>query len=504
MKLTGFLVSIKLLIIIFFSFLYSSSCFAQLQNWRYEVPITINNVSGVYLNNYQVLLLINTRYYINAGFMQSDGRDIRFASSCGSGLIDYCLENYINTDSTRIWVKIQSLSPNASLVIYLYMGNPSAVSTSTLSIFEGPHSSTDQVILQNTNTVSNSQRGFRFSPERDIFVTHLGKRVPNSTPRYITLFDFNTHQIIKQALVSGHSGQYNYLQLANPVWLKNGKKYIITVYQGSGDNYYFGVSSQVGPYLHYYDMRYRNNCNRNSYPNHSFPNLHYGVPDFIYYVRQTPVNPEPAFSVGLAADTNTPAPPQGLFATAGNQQAFLKWRRNSEFDMAQYLVFKNTVNNPYTSTQVGSTNHPDTSFTVTGLSYGTPYYFWTKARDRYCSPRTSDFSNVAMIFPLNTGGNEQIPKVFELYQNTPNPFNPFTNIKYDVPGESFVKLVVYDMLGQVVATLVNENKKPGSYTVQWGSENIPSGVYIYRLTAGDPSSSSGQVFEKTIKMVLLK
>ena len=47
MKLTGFLVSIKLLIIIFFSFLYSSSCFAQLQNWRYEVPITINNVSGL-------------------------------------------------------------------------------------------------------------------------------------------------------------------------------------------------------------------------------------------------------------------------------------------------------------------------------------------------------------------------------------------------------------------------------------------------------------------------
>lgn len=496
MKLTGFLVSVKLLVIILFSFNFSSSCLAQLQNWRYEVPITINNQSSVQLNNYQVLLVINTRNYINAGFMQSDGRDIRFASSCGSGLIGYCLENYINTDSTRIWVKISSLAPNSSALIYLYMGNPSAVSTSTLSIFDGPHSSTGQVILQNTNTNPNSQRGFRFSPERDIIVTHLGKRVPNSTPRYVTLFDFNSHSIIKQALVPGHSGQYNYLQLANPVWLKKNKKYIISVYQGNGDNYYFGVSSQIGPFLHYYDMRYSNNCSRNTFPNHSYPNLHYGVPDFTYYARHIPVNPEPAFIVGLAADTNTPAPPQGLFATAGNQQAFLKWRKNSEFDMAQYLVFKNTVNNPNTSTLVGTTNHPDTTFTVTGLNYNTPYYFWTKARDRYCSQRTSDFSNVAMIFPLNAGSNEQIPKVYELYQNTPNPFNPVTNIKYDIPRESFVKLVVYDILGHVVTTLVNENKKAGSYNVQWGSENMPSGVYIYKFTAGD--------FEKTIKMVLLK
>ena len=496
MKLTGFLVSVKFTILILLSFVFSSSALAQLQNWRYEVPITVNNLSSVHLNNYQALLVINTRYYINAGFMQSDGRDIRFASSCGSGLIDYCLENYINTNHTRIWVKISSLAPSSSTVIYLYMGNPSATSTSTYSIFEGPYSSTDQVILQNTSTVSNSQRGFRFSPDREIIVTHLGKRVPNSTPRFVTIFDFHSRDIIKQALIPGHSGQYNYLQLDNPVWLEDGRKYIISVYQGNGDNYYFGVSSQVGPYLHYYDMRYSNNCSKNTFPNHSYPNLHYGVPDFTYYARHLPVNPEPVFDAGLAADTNTPAPPQGLFATAGNQQAFLKWRKNPEFDMAQYLVFKNTVNNPNTATQVGTTNHPDTTYTVTGLSYGTPYYFWTKARDRYCSPRISDFSNVAMIYPLNTGGNEQIPKVYELYQNTPNPFNPVTKIKYDVPRESFVKLVVYDILGHVVTTLVNEDKKAGSYNVQWGSGDMPSGVYIYKLTAGN--------FEKTIKMVLLK
>jgi hypothetical protein len=496
MKTCNFLVFLKLPVIICISFLFDISVFAQLQNWRYEVPITVNNSSGVHLVNYQALLVINTRAYINAAYMQTDGRDIRFASNCGSGLIDYCLENYINTDSTRIWIKIPSMAPNTSMVIYLYMGNPSAVSTSTLSIFDGPHSSTDQVILQNTSTVPHSQRGFRFSPERDIFVTHFGKRVPNGSPRYVTLFDFLTHQIIRQVHVSGHSGSYNYNLLESPIWLKDGRKYILEVYQGSGDNYYFGVSSQVGPYLHYYDMRYCNNCDKNTFPTSSYPNLMYGVPDFIYYIRQVPVNPEPDFNAGLVADTNTPAPPQGLYAIAGYQQALLKWRRNSEFDMSQYLVFKNTVNNPYTSTQVGSTNHPDTSFMVTGLNNGTSYYFWTKAKDRYCSPRISGFSNVAVITPLNVQTNEQIPETFELYQNQPNPFNPVTNIKYDIPRESYVKLVVYDLLGQVVTTLVNEVKKPGAYTVQWGSENMPSGVYIYRLNAGD--------FEKTIKMVLLK
>ena len=328
MKHCNFRGLLKLPVILWVSFLFNHTILAQLQNWRYEVPVTVNNSSNLHLNNYQALLVINTRAYINAGYMQPDGRDIRFASSCGSGLIDYCLENYINTDSTRIWVKLSSLAPYTSMVIYLYMGNPSAISASTLTIFEGPHSSTDQVILQNTNTVPHSQRGFRFSPERDIFVTHFGKRVPNSHPRYVTLFDYNTHQIIRQMQVSGNSGQYNYNQLASPIWLQNGRKYVLTVYQGPGDNYYFGVSSQVGPYLHYYDMRYSNNCNQNTFPNHSYPNLMYGVPDFIYYSRQTPVNPEPSFSAGLAADTNTPAPPQGLFATAGYQQAFLKWRKN--------------------------------------------------------------------------------------------------------------------------------------------------------------------------------
>jgi len=470
--------------------------YSQLQGWRYEAPLQITNNSGSWLNNYQVLLIVDTRMFINAGFMQGDGRDIRFASNCGSGLLSYCLENYINTDTTRIWVKISSLAPNTSTTIYMFMGNPSAASASNLSIFEGPFSSTNHVVLQNTNTASYTQRGFRFSSDKDIIVTQLGKRVPNSTARYVTLFDFNTQQIIAQTQVPASAGSYNYSTLSRPVWLSAGSKYVLEVYQGAGDNYYFGVSTQIGQYLTYYDMRYANNCSQNTFPNRNVPGYHYGIPDLVYYARQTPVNPEPASFLGAAADTNTPSSPANLTAVAGNQQAILTWRKNTEFDIDKYFIFMSNNDDPGGAAQIGYTSQPDTMYVVYGLSNNSPYYFWVKAADKFCSMRVSEYSNMAVITPLGVHGNLEIPKEFALYQNYPNPFNPVTNIKFDIPNETNVKLVVYDLLGREVSVLVNETKKPGTYTAVWGSENVPSGVYIYKLTAGN--------YEHVMKMVLLK
>jgi Domain of unknown function (DUF2341)/Secretion system C-terminal sorting domain len=495
--LKSYLFYLKFLIIFGITMLISSKASAQLEGWRYELPVTISNNSGTQLTDYQVLINLNTGALVNMGYMQPDGRDIRFASNCGTGLIDYCLENYMNSDSTRIWVRISSLAPNGSTTVYLYMGNPSASEASTLSLFEGPYSSTSYVVVPYTSTVSNSQRGFRFSPNKNILVTHFGKRTPNSRSRYITLFDFGTQQIISQMQVSGgNTGAYNYNQLSEPQWLTGGHQYLLEIYQGAGDNYYYGVSTQIGPYLTYYDMRYSNNCSQNTFPTNSLPGFHYGTPDFLYYVRQTPVNPEPSSTFGQIADTNTPTPPSNLFAIAGNERALLIWNKNTEFDVERYLVHKNTVNDPYSAWVIGYTNQPDTNFIATGLINGASYYFWVKAVDRYCSPRISGFSNVAAITPLNVTNEEEVPKVFALYQNYPNPFNPVTDIKYDIANESFVKLVIYDMLGRQTAVLVNEIRKPGSYTAKWNPENVPSGVYIYKLTAGN--------FEKTMKMILLK
>lgn len=98
---------------------------------------------------------------------------------------------------------------------------------------------------------------------------------------------------------------------------------------------------------------------------------------------------------------------------------------------------------------------------------------------------------------------------FRLEQNYPNPFNPSTKIQYSIPELSFVTLKVYDVLGNEIATLLNEEKLAGNYEVEFDSHsgtvrNLPSGIYFYKLQAGNPSPGSGQGFVDTKKMILLK
>jgi hypothetical protein len=104
------------------------------------------------------------------------------------------------------------------------------------------------------------------------------------------------------------------------------------------------------------------------------------------------------------------------------------------------------------------------------------------------------------------GKNQYIvPSVFRLGQNYPNPFNPVTKIQYDLPKDVKVKLIIYDILGREVIRLVNnEFKQAGRYTVEFNGNNYASGVYFYRIDAGDPSSRSGQGFVQSKKMVLIK
>ena len=105
----------------------------------------------------------------------------------------------------------------------------------------------------------------------------------------------------------------------------------------------------------------------------------------------------------------------------------------------------------------------------------------------------------------------QIPTEFVLEQNYPNPFNSATAIQYSIPQRGNVVLKVFDILGNEIATLINEEQSAGRYEVEFGSHSrlsgikeFPSGVYFYQLRAVDPSTSSGQAFISTKKMILLK
>ncbi|MGQ9644553.1 MAG: T9SS type A sorting domain-containing protein, partial [Ignavibacterium sp.] len=98
------------------------------------------------------------------------------------------------------------------------------------------------------------------------------------------------------------------------------------------------------------------------------------------------------------------------------------------------------------------------------------------------------------------------PNTFHLYQNYPNPFNPYTKIRYSIPDviaspngtkqSANVTLKVYDVLGNEVATLVDEFKSAGNYEVKFDATNLSSGTYFYRITAGE--------FSETKKLILIK
>jgi hypothetical protein len=90
----------------------------------------------------------------------------------------------------------------------------------------------------------------------------------------------------------------------------------------------------------------------------------------------------------------------------------------------------------------------------------------------------------------------ELPKEFSLYQNYPNPFNPTTMIKYNLPVTTTVKLVIYNILGQVVTTIVDGVQEAGYKSVEWSTNNFSSGVYFYKLTAGD--------YVETKKMLLIR
>ena len=122
--------------------------------------------------------------------------------------------------------------------------------------------------------------------------------------------------------------------------------------------------------------------------------------------------------------------------------------------------------------------------------------------------RTQDnicyFDNISFS-PSNSVGvdnrSETLPQGFALEQNFPNPFNPFTTLRYDLPEDALVNITIYDMMGRVVSNLVSSQQRAGYKSIQWNATNstgqpVSAGLYLYTIEAGQ--------FRQTKKMVLLK
>ncbi len=116
--------------------------------------------------------------------------------------------------------------------------------------------------------------------------------------------------------------------------------------------------------------------------------------------------------------------------------------------------------------------------------------FWYATRDRLVIVATESD-------PLPDG----IPEDFELRANYPNPFNPTTRIRYGVPQTSFVRVGVFNVLGQLVSELVSEEKMAGYYDIDWDGRDrsgsqLPSGLYFYRLHAGQFTATRSMILQK--------
>ena len=175
-----------------------------------------------------------------------------------------------------------------------------------------------------------------------------------------------------------------------------------------------------------------------------------------------------------------------------NSMGFFVERR--PIDAGAYTTVSDLI--PGAGTSVQELHYQWMDTTVTDGNYN----YRLKLVDLNGASTYSNAITVAVSGVLGVKDRKALPKEFALQQNYPNPFNPTTNFQYSIAsaggGSQLTILKVYDILGREVATLVNEVKQPGEYSVTWDASNEPSGVYICRLSAGS--------FTEVRKLLLLK
>ncbi|UCE17371.1 MAG: T9SS type A sorting domain-containing protein [Gemmatimonadota bacterium] len=182
---------------------------------------------------------------------------------------------------------------------------------------------------------------------------------------------------------------------------------------------------------------------------------------------------------------------------------YLTWDSNPEDDIAVYEIWRYPKTSKYVHgpwSKIDSTT--ETSY-IDSLFYLDPdgpvkvkYKIRAKDDSAQYSPYSDETPYSSKGWILEQKALASRLTLFSLFPNSPNPFNPETKIEYTLPEVSWVTLTVYNILGQVVKVLVDSEQQAGYYEIQWNGEGLASGVYFYRLTAGE--------FTDTKRMVLMK
>lgn len=195
-----------------------------------------------------------------------------------------------------------------------------------------------------------------------------------------------------------------------------------------------------------------------------------------------------------------PSKPQFLRTSTDNNFVVLNWEPNIEPDMypnGKYKIYRSYTSNnqpPLNYTLVSTINAFVNGISVdswidedvfAGTGSNKLFYRITAVDNNNLESVPSDWDWVYWDKQLQKENNHYDNLDYKLYQNYPNPFNPVTNIKYDLKENSFVELKIFDVLGNELATLLNQYMPAGSHTINFNASGLPSGIYIYKIIASD-------------------
>jgi hypothetical protein len=185
------------------------------------------------------------------------------------------------------------------------------------------------------------------------------------------------------------------------------------------------------------------------------------------------------------------APTDLVLQITGSDEITLTWTDNSSVEDGYVIERKQSPDTVYSvlDTLKGSGNE----YTDTNLEQGQTYTYRVKA---YKDSAESDYSNEASLILVGIKEQKEIPTKYSIDQNYPNPFNPTTKIKFALPKTALTKIIIYDLLGREIKTLISKELEAGYHEINLDANNLTSGIYFYRIQSGD--------FISTKKMMLMK
>ena len=192
-------------------------------------------------------------------------------------------------------------------------------------------------------------------------------------------------------------------------------------------------------------------------------------------------------AMGYSVDNLHPHVPMGFAAMESAGSVKLTWEAPVDEDFNYFALYREDMTEPVAMTT-------ELEFVDADVEIGKEYTYHLTAID--FSGNESDPADATLTMTSVIGSSNMIPTEFALRNNYPNPFNPVTSIKYELPDPSHVTIKVLNIAGQEVATLVNTDKPAGYHTISWDATNVGSGVYFYTMKAGS--------FKATQKMILTK